>query len=606
MTNPFQYTGILVARQPIYVKFHPIVIEILLLCSLLIVEVSLIGQPIFAAAPVDTNVTIAPGETKTLNTFCSAPASNKVSVRSSFHPTGVPAAWVSPSSFGCTSSPGQYVTVLYTLTVPANQAPGQYILSWAGQCQGVDGSACTWSPAHSVTITVKAPAPTCPAFTMTVGLVGTAPTTGDTSARLQLSWGGQVPASVLFKVDGAPGGMTGSFAFNPANLLGSSLSVLMDVTTQHVADGTYPLIVTAIVTDPATKLACPEVAIVNVTVSATSTFHKFATVLAVQGNVQRIGPDGKAVPFAQGQDVNPGDVIKTNGGSATMATGSGTVKISGDATAAAVLPWSLKPVRIYSDDWNDPTYAPVVKATAPPSFVQQVKILWNRLASFIPTNCDLVNFVMVWGAAIDRTTTVTVQDRPHTCGGGFLITPRVAILPSGTTYTVNLSSDGATTIAMQEGSASVVDITSSNSITLNQGQSISVPYSASGLSQQALQAAVQNTVLPPATINSTRQILNVFADNYWLIMGAVIVIVVGVTAYSRRRRKTHRPTVVVRQQQTTRPQVAPTDPVDSTRQRFQQPMSVQSQDAATRFCSSCGKPVEEGIKFCGSCGAKLV
>jgi hypothetical protein len=145
-----------------------------------------------------------------------------------------------------------------------------------------DGDAKNDGSSASFTLTVVTAQTTCPTVILSEGLAPAAPTTGEDNIYITLTWGGQIPVGGLRARFGAvshEATMGAAFAFNPATMMTSRLSVLMDVTTQDTPDGTYVVTVSATVTDPTTGQPCPAPPVdVDVTVSGTTVF------VTTQGN----------------------------------------------------------------------------------------------------------------------------------------------------------------------------------------------------------------------------------------------------------------------------------------------------------------------------------
>lgn len=143
-----------------------------------------------------------------------------------------------------------------------------------GNCDGSEELTLTSSETTSQTPTISTTnETTCPTMTLTEGLAPAAPTTGETNIYLNLFWGGQIPASglhVIFLSGLGPAGT--NFLFNPVTMFGPTLSVLMDVTTNHTPDGVYTVHVSATVTNPPTNIPCTASADVTFTVSGTTVF----------------------------------------------------------------------------------------------------------------------------------------------------------------------------------------------------------------------------------------------------------------------------------------------------------------------------------------------
>ncbi len=78
-------------------------------------------------------------------------------------------------------------------------------------------------------------------------------------------------------------------------------------------------------------------------------------------------------------------------------------------------------------------------------------------------------------------------------------TPAVVTSVRGTEFTVNVENDGTTTVMAFEGAVSVTDITSNNGITLVANQSITVPNTPTGLTQEQMLGRV--TRVPTETLD---------------------------------------------------------------------------------------------------------
>jgi hypothetical protein len=292
----------------------------------------------------------------------------------------------------------------------------------------------------------------------------------------------------------------------------------MDVKTNHTPDGTYSTTVAATLTDPVTNEPCTASATVNLTVSGTTVFQNFASITAVQGNVQLIRTDGQAKALQQGQDVNPGDIIISNGGSVTLTTAGGTIRMDGKAEAI-MLRMAKDFEQIETDYWikamdegfarmlsQSQTTAPL---SPPPTYLDKMMAAWTSLKNLIPPKADFLDTFAIFGigSGSGRYTISYTDDcysyslRLLYCGVYF--TPTSAVIPKGTSFTITLLSDGTTKTVLEQGSALILDIASGNSVTVSQGQTISVPLTSSGLSLQDLQAAIQSTSQTATSSTST-------------------------------------------------------------------------------------------------------
>ena len=175
------------------------------------------------------------------------------------------------------------------------------------------------------------PEPECPKLTITPTLPpvsdprNLATSTDTTSYRLRVDWDGTVPTKVHFSVNGGDGAtIIPQFVFNPANMLQSPISVLLDVTTQDASEGEYPLVVNAWVIDTESGPEC-------------NTEDSAQVMLVVSEESRAVALDEFVEPEFAEPEVPAVGTVKTLEGTATITEADGTVANSNELKIGQVI-----------------------------------------------------------------------------------------------------------------------------------------------------------------------------------------------------------------------------------------------------------------------------
>jgi hypothetical protein len=141
---------------------------------------------------------------------------------------------------------------------------------------------------------------TCPTMYLTEGLAPAATRSNDDNVYITVYWGGQTPVSVEFGAFPQSPAITTDFAFNPVQMMSSTVSVLMNVYTANAQDGNYIINVAAQVTDPQSGQPCNAGIKAFVTVTSGSVF------VGTPGNLQAeaIWVKGLSSPFLVSGQIN--------------------------------------------------------------------------------------------------------------------------------------------------------------------------------------------------------------------------------------------------------------------------------------------------------------
>ena len=196
--------------------------------------------------------------------------------------------------------------------------------------------------------------------------------------------------------------------------------------------------------------------------------------------------------------------------------------------------------------------------------------------------------------------------------------PQGAFAGENTEYTVDVSSDGTTTVQVLEGPVIFMDPVTNNTVTVNTNEVLTLPPAQqSGFSSQDLQSDV--STLDSASVNhwwtqsqsSTSALsLGGFVNMSLIITVVAVVVVVvlagvGATVLRKRRaiRQIHASessATTVNQQPNMQKQPAFNVPAaPSTEAVSQQPKTKM------RFCPNCGQQLPQSKNFCPYCGSDL-
>ena len=327
-----------------------------------------------------------------------------------------------------------------------------------------------------------------------------------TSYRLSLEWTGDIPASGLrirYEVSELSGlnlqfmGINAEFSFNPVTIYQASVSHLLNIETDDAAEGTYNLRVVATIDDPVWEgPPCSAEALVFLTVGEDSvtrlTFPTLGRVSSIQGNVEIArGESGEKLQANAGTEVKAGDILVTGSESDTIVgivSKNGLVQLWKD-TATMFVGIESRP----DSDGTEVVLTLQPRATAcqglSDSALMSCDLFYELLAeSGIPEHLALE----VLGTAVilsiwEGTVHFVSGDYEGELTINLILTPTAVIIPRGTEFTVEVASDGTTTVSTFQGFVEVVDLVSGDSITLGADQRLVLP-AVGGLSEDEMRS----------------------------------------------------------------------------------------------------------------------
>jgi|GEM_PF-2518190 len=380
----------------------------------------------------------------------------------------------------------------------------------------------------------------CPALTITPTMPpasdprNLARPTDTASYRLQVTWEGSTPVKVNFGVQGGSDSINPSFVFNPANMVSSPISVLMDVDTRHAMTGEYPLTVDAWVVDPDTGQECHAESAANV-VLVVSEESPANNALPLIGKVEdKQGVAGIHYPHGDGtfgvadpsQGLKPGAEIKTGiDGNLGISSDNGeTVKVGRDSTVGTGAITSKSDGEELEADlpanWQL-QFAPEAPPLIDKEFWQEVgsqiidahKELGGQMiegagacltageeaGALAVVECFTRGIYLLYNGYAFVTHEEMIEPPSIIPGEGHLwITPSAAIVPLSTKFSVVVTPDNSTTITTIKGPVLVMDLKSKNSVVMGDDTQLTIPKSGSGMSQEELKRGI--TSLDPASI----------------------------------------------------------------------------------------------------------
>jgi len=343
------------------------------------------------------------------------------------------------------------------------------------------------------------------------------------SYRMSVAWSGSVPVQVYFGVLGADDTtIVPDFTFNPTTIQASPLSVLLHVTTQHAALGTYPLTVNAEIVDPDSGKLCTTSTTVTLVVSEESFLSLIdkRKVDNVQGDADIIENDYVS-PAEEGQEIRSGVTVRTgqNGnvglssddGHKTKIGRSTTVGVAGiNSTPSGGLSITLPP-----DAELDPIVKPPIDDSQfwkdlGSSLVDAHKVLGPQIAetalacvgAVLGVEVPYVNVVasaecfrqsvyLLYNGQAYFTGEPKIEGTEVIVPGGpIVITPNVTVVPLASEFSIEVADDGATSIAVLEGPVWVMDVKSKAGVFVYSNEQIVIPNTSAGLSDEQMKQSV--------------------------------------------------------------------------------------------------------------------
>jgi hypothetical protein len=126
-------------------------------------------------------------------------------------------------------------------------------------------------------------------------------------------------------------------------------------------------------------------------------------------------------------------------------------------------------------------------------------------------------------------------------GKSIVVTPTTVVVPVATEFTIQVASDGATTLTVLDGAAIAMDLKSKKSVIVKANQKLTVPKTAAGLGTAELQKNL--TIIDPASLDRwwnkkpVTASVDLFKGNREQIIfvgGAVIIFTILIASQVRR------------------------------------------------------------------------
>lgn len=383
-----------------------------------------------------------------------------------------------------------------------------------------------------------------------------------TSYRLSLEWGGSIPASglpVSYSVSELSGlnlealGIVASFTFNPVTIYQSSVSHLLQIQTKGASEGAYDIVVVATVEDPSSGLTCSAEAVVALEVSedfvTRLTFPTLGRVSSIQGNVEIAkGESGEKLQASTGSEVNVGDILVTGSDSDTIIgieSKNGLVQLWKDTATMFV---GIE--RRAESNGTEVVLTLLPRATACQGLSDSALVRCDLFYEFLaesgiperlaPEFLGTVVLLSMWQGVMhfhsgDYEGELTID---------WILTRNVAIAPFGTDFTVEVASDGTTTVSTFEGVVIVVDLVSGDRVRLGSNEQLVLPEVA-GLSEEEMSSLT--TTFDPNTVTRWWEPQPLFQAQALTIglpvAAAALIVAIGAIVLKRRSRRTKTMTV---------------------------------------------------------------